>query len=256
MQVLWRIIFRMNTKIKNTVEVCLLPEIINQRQTKNPGLFVVVDIFRASSSICHALAAGVKKIIPVGYLQQAKVLKEKGYYVAGERDGVILDFADFGNSPVAFSKLIGKLPEELVMTTSNGTRTLELAGKEGETVVGCFNNFSILLDWLLHRNKNVVILCSGWLGTLSYEDTVFAGALCEGLIKSGNFAKVSDATQAALDIWVAVKDNMAEKISSGEHFRRLVKLGAEKDLLPSLNYDTAQVIPFLNKNYLVNIIKL
>ncbi len=60
---------------------------------------VVVDIFRAGTTICTAFQQGVEKIIPVGLVDEAKNYKEKGFLVAGERDGIKLEIADFGNSP-------------------------------------------------------------------------------------------------------------------------------------------------------------
>jgi 2-phosphosulfolactate phosphatase len=42
---------------------------------------------------------GVSRVIPVATLEEAREYKDKGYLVAAERDGIVRDFADFGNSP-------------------------------------------------------------------------------------------------------------------------------------------------------------
>ncbi len=85
------------------------------------SIVVIIDILRASSAICTAFANGATSIIPVADITEAKDYKSKGYLVAAERDGFVLDFADFGNSPFNFTKekVEGKT---IVYSTTNGTR--------------------------------------------------------------------------------------------------------------------------------------
>jgi 2-phosphosulfolactate phosphatase len=85
------------------LEVCLTPSIFEAHK-KSDAIVVVVDILRATSSIVTAFINGVSAVIPVGTIEQAKEYKSKGYLLAAERDGIVLDFADFGNSPFNFSK--------------------------------------------------------------------------------------------------------------------------------------------------------
>ena len=86
----------------NKVEVCYSPALY--KDYENPEAIVVVtDILRASSAIVTAFMNGVEKIIPVGTLEEAKDYKDRGYMVAAERDGIVRDFADFGNSPYNFT---------------------------------------------------------------------------------------------------------------------------------------------------------
>ena len=68
------------------------------------SIVVIIDILRASSAICTAFANGAAAIIPVAEVEEAKDYKSKGYLVAAERDGFVLDFADFGNSPFNFTR--------------------------------------------------------------------------------------------------------------------------------------------------------
>ena len=87
---------------KQKIEVCYSPALFTYYE--NPEAVVVVtDILRASSAIVTAFMNGVDRIIPVGTLEEAKAFKEKGYMVAAERDGIVRDFADFGNSPYNFT---------------------------------------------------------------------------------------------------------------------------------------------------------
>ena len=93
-----------------------------------------------------------------------------------EKDGVQLDFADFGNSAFSFTRdAIGG--KTLVYCTTNGTRALEMAKSASSIAIGAFINISAVTEWLAGQQKNVVILCSGWKNKFCLEDTLFAGAL-------------------------------------------------------------------------------
>jgi len=91
------------------------------------------------------LANGALSIIPVAEISEAKEFKRKGYLVAAERDGYVLDFADFGNSPFNFTrdKVEGKT---IVYSTTNGTRIIDLASTSYMTIIGTFINISSLTD--------------------------------------------------------------------------------------------------------------
>ena len=106
----------MNT---SNIEVCFSPTLFPS--FRNSGaIAVITDILRASSAIVTAFENGVERIIPVGTLEEAKEYKEKGFMVAAERDGIVRDFADFGNSPFNFTK--EKVEgQEIVYSTTNGT---------------------------------------------------------------------------------------------------------------------------------------
>src|SRR5271157_56265 len=100
------------------IEVCLSPKLFPEILTKENFIVVLVDILRASTTICTAFESGVKAIIPVATTELAKQFKEQ--------DGQKLDFADFGNSAFSFTRdrVEGKI---LVYCTTNGTRALEMA---------------------------------------------------------------------------------------------------------------------------------
>ncbi|MDZ7739840.1 MAG: 2-phosphosulfolactate phosphatase [Bacteroidales bacterium] len=86
----------------NKLEVCLSPSLFKYH-TDDEAIVVVIDTLRASSAICNAFANGAESLIPVPGLDTAREYKKKGYTVAAERDGYVLDFADFGNSPFNFT---------------------------------------------------------------------------------------------------------------------------------------------------------
>ncbi len=119
---------------KLKIEVCYSPALFPYYENQD-AIVVVTDILRASSAIVTAFMNGVERIIPVGTLEEAKAYKEKGYMVAAERDGIVRDFADFGNSPYNFTpeRVRGK---QIVYSTTNGTNAIQLASRAARYLSG------------------------------------------------------------------------------------------------------------------------
>lgn len=108
------------------------------------GWAVVIDVFRASSVACYALAAGADRILPVDSVEEARRLKSEHpeYLLMGERNCLRPDGFDFGNSPseVKDRDLTGRT---LVHATSAGTRGLNAAMHQADRVLFCsFTNVS------------------------------------------------------------------------------------------------------------------
>ena len=87
----------MEKKKQHSVEISFSPAVYHKYH-RDEAIVLVTDVLRATSAICTAFMNGVSKIIPVGTLEEAKKLKEEVYILAAERDGIVRDFADFGNS--------------------------------------------------------------------------------------------------------------------------------------------------------------
>ena len=127
---------------KAKIEVCYSPALFPYYENHD-ALVVVTDILRASSAIVTAFMNGVAKIIPVGSLEEAQSYKERGFMVAAERDGIVRDFADFGNSPYNFTadRVRGR---EIVYSTTNGTNAINLASSGSQVLIGAYLNISAL----------------------------------------------------------------------------------------------------------------
>ncbi len=234
------------------VEVCFSPAIYPHKLTDNNFITVVVDILRASTSICAALDHGVKQIIPVGGIDQAKEFKKKGFTVACERDGKVLDFADVGNSPSDFLHHSFK-EATIAYSTTNGTRTIQLASDADAIVIGSFVNLSSLAGWLISRNKNVVILCAAWKNLFNLEDSVYAGALCEKLLDETIFQTNCDSAKASLDLWSIAKKDLAGYLGKSSHRNRLKHLVSEEDFNYTVTPDTSHVIPCFKNGAIINL---
>lgn len=232
-----------------TVEVCFSPQLYGHKLTSGKFTTVVVDILRATTSICAAFDHGVKEIIPVSGLDEAKAMKEKGFFVACERNGHVMDFADIGNSASDFIRddLIDK---QVVFSTTNGTKTINMARDAEEVLIGSFVNIQALADHLIKSNGNVVIFCAAWKSLFNLEDSVFAGALAEILMNSG-FSTFCDSVHGAIDLWHRAKPDLKKYLSKSSHRNRLKHLVSDQDFDYTVTLNTTNVIPFLNGEKLV-----
>jgi 2-phosphosulfolactate phosphatase len=234
------------------IEVCFSPMLYGFKLTKENFVVVIVDILRASTSICAAFDHGVEKIIPVGGVEQARIYKEKGYIVACERDGEVLDFADVGNSPSDFMDDSFK-GQTIAYSTTNGTKAISLASDADNIVIGSFTNLSALANWLINQNKNVVILCAAWKNLFNLEDSLFAGALSEKILEHRDFGTQCDSVKAAMDLWSLAKNDLKGYLSKSSHRNRLKHLVSDEDFIYTVTLDSNAAIPVLEKNFLENI---
>lgn len=236
---------------KNRLEVCLSPAIYSKHADDN-NIVVIVDILRATSSICAAIHNGVKGLIPVATVDEAREMKQQGYLVASERDGYVLDFADFGNSPFNFTPEIVS-GREIVYSTTNGTRCIHLASHSRAVVIGAFLNISSLAEWLIILNAPVLIFCASWKDRFSLEDTVFAGALAERLLDSGKFETICDAVTASVDLWNLAKPDLFGYIQKSAQKSRLASKGLDDCIEFCLTADQTSVIPAFRVDRLIDI---
>ncbi len=236
---------------KNRLEVCLSPAIYSKHADDN-NIVVIVDILRATSSICAAIHNGVKGLIPVATVDEAREMKQQGYLVASERDGYVLDFADFGNSPFNFTPEIVQ-GREIAYSTTNGTRCIHLASHSRAVVIGAFLNVSALTKWLIRQNAPVLIFCASWKDRFSLEDTVFAGALAERLLDSGKFETICDAVTASVDLWNLAKPDLFGYIQKSAQKSRLASKGLDDCIEFCLTSDVTSVIPAFSDDRLIDI---
>jgi 2-phosphosulfolactate phosphatase len=233
------------TKEKRKVEVVFSPELFPHFENPHANV-VVVDILRATSAICTAFMNGVEQVIPVPSLEEASEYKKNGYMVAAERDGRVLDFADFGNSPFNFTagQVGGK---KVAYSTTNGTRAVHIARNSNMVMIASFLNLSAVAGLLASQHEDVLILCAGWKGKFSLEDTLFSGALVEKLLDNGGFYTICDSATASLDLWHQAKPDLMGYIQKAAQRERLRKLGLDDVLEYCHTPDQTDKVPVYNQ---------
>jgi len=144
---------------------------------------IVVDVIRATSSIAQALASGYERVLCCAEIDEARALRaELGdeAVVGGERNAVVVEGFDVGASPREFTA--PPKARTLILTTTNGTRTILMATQRCEVVLlGSLLNLSALARAAREAGGDVAILCSGFKGAFALDDAYCAGRIVEAL---------------------------------------------------------------------------
>jgi 2-phosphosulfolactate phosphatase len=235
---------------RRNLETCFSP-VLYEADLHAGSIVVIIDILRATSAICTAFANGAESIIPVETVDEAREYKSRGYLVAAERDGYILDFADFGNSPFNFTRerVEGKT---IVYSTTNGTRIIKMSSSAGRIVIGSFLNMSALADWIISQEMDIVLFCAGWKNRFNLEDTICAGAMAEKLLASSLYSTICDSTHAAMDLWTLAKNDLQGYIEKAAQRSRLRDKGLDDCIGFCLTADFTKKIPVIKNGILVD----
>lgn len=235
--------------MQKNIEVCLTPALLPLYDLTN-SIVVVIDIFRATSSICYGIENGAEAIIPVATVEECRNYG-RDCLLAAERDGKVVDGFDFGNSPFSYTaeKVKGKT---VVLTTTNGTFAIDESKKTAyQVIIGSFLNLDAVCNYLKTQEQDVLLVCAGWKKKFNLEDTLFAGAVVHQLKSADYF--LDDSSTAAEDLYILAKDNLQAYTAKTSHSERLKKLGIEEDIKFCLNVNTVKSIPVLVDGRLVKL---
>jgi len=158
---------------------------------------VVIDVIRATSTICQALASGYQRVLCTAEIEEARaVRKTRGEgALGGERHAVRIPGFDLGNSPREYLEPIA---ETLVLSTTNGTRAVVSAAQRCERVfIASLLNLSAVVEAAREAGEDVVVVCAGVQGTLALDDAFVAGRIVELLGWERTDAAVAAARLAA-----------------------------------------------------------
>lgn len=237
---------------KPTLFTCLSPSLIHLYNLRD-SVVVIIDVFRATSTIAAALNNGAKCVIPVDTVGKAiEVSKRIHGIAAGERDGKLAEGLSHGNSPMEYSSEFIK-NKTLVLTTTNGTRLLHMALNNGadDIITGSFPNLSAVCDYILQQNKNVVLACAGWKDRFNLEDTLFAGAVISRVKEK--FTIHCDSSFTAEILYESHENDLLTFAKNFTHYHRLVdRFGYIEDIEFCLTKDIANVLAVYNEGKLVS----
>ncbi len=232
------------------LEVCLSPALLHVHDIRE-SIVVVIDIFRATSSMCYGLANGAEAIIPVSSVESCRSYEDTNYLLAAERNGEVVAGFDFGNSPFSYTaeKVAGKT---IVLTTTNGTHAINESREAKKVVIGSFLNLGALSTWLKTQPHDVLLLCAGWKNKVNLEDSLFAGALAFHL--KNEAYKLDDAAILVADLYGLAKGDLNEFMKKTSHSERLKELNIEPDIAFCLQTDVVDTIPVLDGDRLVKLV--
>ena len=201
---------------------------------------VVVDILRATTTITFAMANGAVGVTPVLTPDEAFKLSanQPNTLIGGERLGKKVSGFDLGNSPREYIQAVVS-GRQIVLTTTNGTRTLQACRSAKHVLVGCFLNLHAVINALIRVKGEVVFACAGREGRFCMEDTVFAGACVEAL----KDAHLTDAGKAASILYRTYRYNLSGMLRNCYHGRYLAGIGLAADLEFCAQIDIVDFVP-------------
>jgi len=214
------------------VNLHLTPNEITEERFKD-RIAVVVDVLRASTTICAALGAGAKEVIPAdssaGAIQLASLLSKDTILLCGEREGRLIEGFDLGNSPLQYipSKVKGKT---LIFSSTNGSPAIVKTRQALKTYICGFVNLDVVVNALKETADPVEILCAGKLAQFAIEDAVCAGLMLKEMQRrTGTDFELNDGA-AALILADYHRDAVTEVVAGSHHGRYLAEIGMESDL--------------------------
>jgi len=230
------------------LRVHLLPELVEPAELAGRTV-VVIDVLRATTTICHALAAGATAVVPCLEIDEARTRARalgEGARLGGERRGVRIEGFDFGNSPTEYTAdyVAGRT---VVFTTTNGTKAMLRAGEAAEILIGAFVNLSVVAA-AVARADYVDLLCAGTFGRITAEDALFAGAVVERLLAGGEDLGngLNDQARLACDAWratVASGKPLAAVLRECQGGRNLIAEGFDADIDTAARLDVFDRVP-------------
>ena len=154
---------------------------------------VVIDVIRATSTICQALDAGYERVLCAAEVEDARALGSDEVTLGGERLGVRIEGFDLGNSPREY--LEPRTPG-VALSTTNGTRAIVTAAARCERVlIASLLNLDAVTKAAAAHGEDVAVFCAGVKGAFALDDAYVAGRIVEGL-----GTERSDAAEAALRV--------------------------------------------------------
>ncbi len=140
---------------------------------------VVIDVIRATSTVCQALASGYARVLCTAEVEDARAVREaRGEGVlGGERNAVRIPGFDLGNSPREY---LEPQAETLVLSTTNGTRAVVAAAQRCDRVlIASLLNLAAVVEAARAHGEDVLVVCAGVQGTLALDDAFVAGRIVE-----------------------------------------------------------------------------
>ena len=236
-----------------------LPEVVDERELVGSTV-IVVDLLRATTTICQALASGAGAVVPFREIDEALAATEKAgrrqVVLGGERGGRRIDGFDLGNSPSEYTpEAVGG--RRVLITTSNGTKALYHARLARRVVIGAFVNLSAVAASVKDEPR-IDILCAGTDGRETREDILAAGAIASTLReRSADRWHTNEAANAALREWKnvlakaaasgrPVNEQLAIEFRDAPGGRNLLEIGLDDDLVDCAQVDRLDVVPELD----------
>lgn len=239
------------------LETLLTAQDVRNDHALRHSVVIVIDVFRATTTMCHALQNGAYRIIPVTDLEvaqdiAAELKKENSsaqILLCGERGGIKPHGFDLGNSPLEYTSETVR-HKTLVITTTNGTQALERSRHAALQLIGGFVNIRATVEYLLAVLRNpkllptpihrILLVCAGTEGISSLEDTLCAGAFTDALLAEEPSLQLDEISFFAFKQYAAFDSEAAlhHALHSTPHALTLTSLGFVSDIAVAADRDS------------------
>lgn len=119
--------------------------------------------------------------------------------------------------------------------------------------VGSFLNQQAILNALKEHDDEIVLICSGWQGRLSIEDTLFAGSLLHAVTGGSLPDSAKDGAKVAFGLFEKYGDDLEGAISQSDHAKRLAELVPNSDIEFCCKVNEFDVLPGMRDGILTNL---
>jgi 2-phosphosulfolactate phosphatase len=209
----------------------------------------VIDILRATTTMCAALHHGARAIIPVASTEEAlrlaQTIGSADVLLAGEKDCVRIPGFQLGNSPLEMTEAAVR-GKTLVVTTTNGTKALLASQGAAAVYAAAAANLTLAAERAreaLERDGEVLIVCAGRDGAFSLDDAYCAGRLVAATLGSRKPRRgLNDAAIASLDLVRRYGDRWERPLTYSRAGRELARLGFRDDVLDAARLDAYPVL--------------
>jgi 2-phosphosulfolactate phosphatase len=235
------------------VDVFFTPAGLGAAEVQGRAVFVI-DILRATTSICAALSHGAKAIIPVASTEKALRLSQTignaDVLLAGERNCVRIPGFHLGNSPGEMTEAAVR-GKTIIVTTSNGTRALLACQGAAAVFPTAAVNLSVAAERAretLEGDQDVLIVCAGRDGAFSLDDAYCAGRLATAIFGDTKpRSALNDAGLASLDLVRRYGSRWRRPLAYSRAGRELIRLGFSADVREAARLDAYPILPHFHE---------
>jgi 2-phosphosulfolactate phosphatase len=212
----------------------------------------VIDVLRATTTICAALHHGARSVVPCATPDEAVRLAQSlgpDAVLAGEKHCLPIPGFHLGNSPREMTEAAVK-GKVVAFTTTNGTRALLAVAMAAQVHPVAIANFTLAAARareLLEAGDDLLVVCAGRENAFGLDDAYVAGRLLrEALGGRTGRSGLNDAAIASLQLVRTYRDRWERPLRLSRAGRELVKAGLGDDIADAARLDAYPVLPHLH----------
>ena len=236
-----------------TLHVAFSPQGLTPADVQGRVVFVI-DVLRATTTMCAALHNGAKALIPVASTEEAlrlaQTIGSRDVLLAGEKNCVRIPGFALGNSPLEMGESVVK-GKTIIVTTTNGAWALLAAQGALAVYAAAAANLGLAGERAreaLEKKREILIVCAGRESAFGLDDAYCAGRLAVAALGSRRPRKgLNDAAIASLDLVRRYGDDWSRPLRRSRAGRELLRLGFERDVTDAGRLDAYPVLPLFHE---------